>query len=74
MVAIDRMDAIRPTAELEQLSSLLGLSAQESTSLDSAHGVQLQKGKIIVNEPDSSFSIMVNGPNNGPFMIKNKID
>ena len=68
------MDSIRPTAELEQLSSLLGLAARESMSLDSAHGVRLQKGKIIVNEPDDGFSIMVNGPDDGPSMMENEID
>ena len=113
MVAIDRMDAIRPTAEREQLSSLLGLTARESMSLafsgvkggdneylqsagayfdlgpkkltkkgkhmfmstiNSAHGVRIQKGKIIVNEPDDGFSIMVNGPDDGPSMMENEPD
>ena len=87
MVAIDRMDAIRPTGELEKISSLLGLTAQESmklafagvdggdneylqsagayfdlgpkkltnegkhmfmSTINNAHGVRTQKGKIIV--------------------------
>jgi len=87
MVAIDRMDAIRPTRELEKISSLLGLTGVESmklafsgveggdndylqsagayfdlgpkkltekgthmfmSTINNAHGVRTQKGKIIV--------------------------
>ena len=33
MIAIDHMDAIKPTGELEKISSLLGLTAQENLKL-----------------------------------------
>ena len=33
MVAIDSMDAIRPTSDLEKLSSLIGLSTEDSMKL-----------------------------------------
>ena len=42
--------------------------------INSAHGVQIQKGKITVNEPYDSFSIMVNRSDDGPSMKENKID
>ena len=44
------------------------------STINSAHGVRTQKGKIIVNEPDDGFFLMENEPDDGPSMMMDEPD